>query len=66
MEKARMILTHLCMIVAVLIGVLLVVDVYNPMMAFMDDTKTTIALWVLCIASLINGILYVIDTHRAK
>lgn len=66
MKKARTILTHLCLILAVVVGVLLVVDTFNPTMGFLDNTKTKILLWVLCIAALVNGILYTAHQYRKR
>lgn len=56
----KKILPHLIFILAAALIVLLIVDYYNPMMNFLDNTPAHCIMWALCILSIIHFIILLI------
>ena len=57
MSKARTISNHLTAILGMVFLVFLVLDQFNPMMNFIDNSISRILLAVLCLCGIIRGVM---------
>lgn len=53
----KKLLPHLIFIFAAVLIVLLIVDYFNPLMKFLDNTPAQGIMWVLCVLSVIHFII---------
>ncbi len=58
MNKARAILSHLTVILSLMFAVFLILDQFNPMMNFVDNSISRWLLAALCASGIAQSILY--------
>ena len=58
MNKARVILSHLTVILSLVFIVFLILDQFNPMMNFVDNSISHWLLGALCISGITQSILH--------
>lgn len=64
MKILKLLLSHLTVILSLILIVLLIVDHLNPTMDFLDNSAAKVFLLLLCLASLILGIIALIPSKR--
>ena len=52
MKKLRLVLSHLCVILSLMFVVFLVLDQFNPMMNFVDNSISRWLLLALCLSAI--------------
>lgn len=57
MNKVRMLLSHLTVVLGTMFIVFLVLDQFNPMMNFIDNDASRWLLFALCLSSILRSIL---------
>lgn len=57
-------LPHLVLILSLMLLVLLVLDQINPSMAFLSGTETKVVLFVLCICSVLQSLLFLFGKEK--
>ena len=58
MNKARSLLAHLTVILALVFLVFLVLDQFNPLMNFIDNSLSRGLLALLCLSGIVQSVLY--------
>ncbi len=58
MSKVRMLISHLMVILSSMFVVFLILDQFNPMMNFIDNTISRWLLFILCTAGVAQSVMY--------
>ena len=65
MRRIRRVLPHLCMILAIVLLTLLILDVFfNPAMGFIDNLGAKVMMMVLCVLTIVNTLTTVIGNYQ--
>lgn len=66
MKILKKILPHLNIILVVVLVVLLIVDICNPFMEFINNNYTKGFIWVLCALSLTSAVVMLVENYGNK
>ncbi|MBR4395364.1 MAG: hypothetical protein IKT01_03100 [Eubacteriaceae bacterium] len=65
MRRIRRVLPHLCMILAIVLLTLLIIDViFNPAMGFVDNLGAKLMMMALCVLTIVNTLVTVIGNYQ--
>ncbi len=64
MNKLRMLLTHIVFITSAMFVVFLILDRFNPVMAFVNNDISTGILWVFSISAFILAVLNILNNKQ--
>ena len=65
-ELAKRLLPHFVIDLAVVFMVFLVLNQFNPTMAFLSNRCSNILMWVFCILSIAESVFFVIRNRRGE
>ena len=65
-ELAKRLLPHFVICLSVVFMVFLVLNHYNPTMAFLSNRYSSVLMWIFCVLSLAESIFFVIRNRRGK
>ena len=66
MNLLKKILPHLNIIMVVVLVVLLIIDICNPFMEFINNNITKGFIWFMCVLALANAVVMLVETHGKK
>ncbi len=64
MSRLRTVFSHLTVILSLMFGVFLILDQFNPMMDFVDNTVSRCLLGALCVSGTALSVLYRMNERR--
>lgn len=65
-DKIKKIIPHVNFIFAVIFITLLIVDICNPLMDFINNDITKGFMWALCLTIIAEGVFIIIDRRKNK
>ena len=65
-ELAKRLLPHFVLVLAVVFMVFLVLNKYNPTMAFLSNRYSNVLMWAFCVLALAESIFFVIRNRRGE
>jgi len=66
MKIIKKILPHLNIIMVIVLVTLLIIDICNPFMEFINNNITKGFIWFVCALALFEAVVMLIDERRAK
>ena len=64
MKTLKKILPHLNIIMVVILVVLLIIDICNPFMEFINNNMTKGFIWFFCVLAVANAVVMLTENHR--
>lgn len=66
MNRLMSLLSHACLILAMMLITLLIVDRFNPSMDFINNDISKLLILALCVLGMLLGLLFLIRHHRSN
>ena len=64
MKNIKKILPHLNIIMVVVLVVLLIIDICNPFMEFINNNITKGFIWFFCVLALVNAVVMLSENYK--